>query len=65
MHFIFYRTNDVFAAEDLLQSEAIRTEIVPTPVQDKACCGVCVKVDSDDVEKCARLLAGMDYRMVE
>lgn len=65
MHFIFYRTNDVFAAEDLLQREAIRTEIVPTPVQDKAYCGVCVKVDSDDVEKCVRLLAGMDYRMVE
>lgn len=65
MHFIFYRTNDVFAAEELLQSGAVQTEIVPTPVQDKAYCGVCVRVDSDDVEKCARLLADIDYRTVE
>ena len=45
MHLVFYKTNDVFVAEELLTSKNIEVEIVPTPVQDKAYCGVCVRVD--------------------
>ena len=36
MHLVFYKTNDVFVAEEKLQEQNIETEIVPTPVQDKA-----------------------------
>lgn len=65
MHFIFYRTNDVFSAEERLQEAKIKTEIVPTPVQDKAYCGVCVKVESRDVLKSREILSDMDYREVK
>lgn len=65
MHFVFYRTNDVFAAEELLQNSGIKTEIVPTPVQDKAYCGVCLKISSHELEKSTMILSNMDYRMVE
>ncbi len=65
MHFVFYRTNDVFAAEELLQNSGIKTEIVPTPVQDKAYCGVCLKISSHELEKSTMLLSDMDYRVVE
>ena len=39
MHFVFYKTNDVFLAEEKLLAASIRVDIVPTPVQDKAYCG--------------------------
>lgn len=65
MHFVFYRTNDVFAAEELLQNNGITTEIVPTPVQDKAYCGVCIRICSHESVKCTELLSNMDYRLVE
>lgn len=35
MHFVFYRTSDVFAAEEILQERGLSTAIDPTPVQDK------------------------------
>ena len=44
MHLVFYKTNDVFVAEEKLQEQKIETEITPTPVQDKAYCGVCLKI---------------------
>lgn len=65
MYFIFYRTNDVFAAEELLQDKGIKTEIVPTPVQDKAYCGVCLKIGSQEIANSAMALANMDYQVVE
>ena len=65
MHLVFYRTNDVFAAEELLQNSGIKTEIVPTPVQDKAYCGVCLKISSHESEKSIVLLSNMDYQVVE
>lgn len=65
MYFVFYRTNDVFAAEELLQNSGIKTEIVPTPVQDKAYCGVCLKISSHELARSTMLLSNMDYRVVE
>lgn len=65
MYFVFYRTNDVFAAEELLQNSGIKSEIVPTPVQDKAYCGVCLKIISHELERSTILLSNMDYRVVE
>lgn len=61
MYFIFYKTNDVFSAEEKLQANNIHTEIVPTPVQDKAYCGVCIKIDSKDENFAERILDSMDY----
>ncbi|MGE5632165.1 MAG: DUF3343 domain-containing protein [Caulobacteraceae bacterium] len=65
MYFVFYKTSDVFAAEEILQANDIHTEVVPTPVQDKAYCGVCVFVYENDVSKSADILKGFDYKQVK
>lgn len=65
MHFAFFKTSDVFAAEEILQAHNIRTEVVSTPVQDKAYCGVCIFVDENDVSKSAGILKGFDYKQVK
>ena len=64
MHYIFYKTTDVFAAEEKLNQHGIKTSIVPTPVQDKAYCGVCVFTDGNDDASISDILAGMDYQIV-
>ena len=64
MYLVFYKTNDVFVAEEKLQEQGIETEIVPTPVQDKAYCGVCVKTSANK-ESINLVLAGMDYKIIE
>ena len=64
MHLVFYKTNDVFLAEEKLQEQNIETEIVPTPVQDKAYCGVCVKVTANK-EIVFHFLDGMEYNIIE
>ena len=51
MHLIFYKTNDVFTAEERIIANNVSVEIVPTPVQDKAYCGVCVKISDDDIHR--------------
>ena len=64
MHYVFYRTSDVFEAEEILQQHNFQTEIVPTPVQDKAYCGVCIfveNVNTDDVNRC---LKDLDYKLI-
>lgn len=64
MYFVFYKTSDVFAAEEYLQAKGIQLEIVPTPVQDKAYCGVCVQVNATDMERARTALARMDYQLI-
>lgn len=63
MHLIFYKTNDVFIAEELLADNDIEVEIVPTPVQDKAYCGVCVYI-KDANERIASILSDLEYETV-
>lgn len=63
MYLIFYKTNDVFAAEEKLQTAGITTKIVPTPVQDKAYCGVCVQVKDTDREATKEILKNMEYQV--
>lgn len=46
MHIVFFSTSDVFKAEEILISENIECKVVPTPVQDKAYCGVCVETQN-------------------
>ncbi len=62
MHYIFYKTTDVFAAEERLNAAGIPTEIVPNPVQNKAYCGVCVMVENDYISKASNILVGMEYQ---
>ena len=64
MHLIFYKTNDVFSAEEKLISNNINVEIGPTPVQDKAYCGVCVKISENDEKIAANILSGLEYKTV-
>jgi hypothetical protein len=64
MYLVFYKTSDVFAAEEKLQSIGVATKIVPTPVQDKAYCGVCVYSNMVDIEKVKEALDRMDYQIV-
>ena len=46
MHIVFYSTSDVFKAEEILTEKKIECKVVPTPVQDKAYCGVCIEIDN-------------------
>ena len=65
MHLIFYKTNDVFTAEEKIIENNIHVEIVPTPVQDKAYCGVCVKICNDDIEAVSAILSDLEYKTIE
>ena len=64
MHLVFYRTSDVFAAEEALQDANIATEIVPTPVQDKAYCGVCVQIQKSEIVNSKLVLKEFEYQEV-
>ncbi len=65
MHLVFYKTNDVFVAEEKLQESGIKTDIVPTPVQDKAYCGVCVKVSNTDITDVTEQLSNMKFKVID
>ena len=65
MYFVFYNTNDVFVAEERLQEQKISVEVVPTPVQDKAYCGVCAMVSKEDEDAAVQILTGMEYKIVK
>ena len=64
MHVVFYKTNDVFIAEEQLKESGFNVEIVPTPVQDKAYCGVCVKVKNENTDKIGNVLSGMHFKII-
>ena len=62
MHIVFYSTSNVFKAEELLIDADITCEIVPTPVQDKAYCGVCVKTQDN---RALEILKSVEYNVIE
>lgn len=62
MHIVFYSTSNVFEAEEKINDAGLECKIVPTPVTDRAYCGVCVETNDD---KSLELLAGMEYQIVE
>lgn len=62
MHIAFYSTSNVFKAEELLTNANILCEVVPTPVQDKAYCGVCIKTPEDQA---LEILKDMEFRVIE
>lgn len=62
MHIVFYSTSNVFEAEEKINDAGLECKIVPTPVTDKAYCGVCVETHDD---KALEFLKGMEYQIVE
>ena len=65
MYLVFYRTTDVFDAEERLKNVQIKTEIVPTPVQDKAYCGVCVIIESKSYDAAKDALSDLEYQAIQ
>lgn len=65
MFLVFYRTSDVFDAEERLNENNIKTEIAPTPVQDKAYCGVCVKIGIEALKSANEILLDLEYQQIE
>ncbi len=64
IYLVFYKTNDVFVSEELLNGAGIEVTIVPTPVQDIAYCGVCNKIDSKYEKIATTILGSMDYIII-
>lgn len=62
MHIVFYSTSNVFKAEELLINAGVSCEVVPTPVQDKAYCGVCIRTQE---EKALKKLKGIELKVIE
>lgn len=61
MHIVFYSTSHVFEAEERLKEKGIDCKVVPTPVTDKAYCGVCIETYADNVEQ---LINDMEHSVV-
>lgn len=62
MYIAFFSTSDVFAGEEILNKAGIDCKVVPTPVTDKAYCGVCIQCDDNNAFK---ELAEMEFNVVE
>jgi hypothetical protein len=62
MHIMFYSTSDVFEAEEKINDAGMECKIVPTPVTDKAYCGVCLKTND---KKVVELLKNMEFDILE
>lgn len=62
MYIVFYKTNDVFIAEEIFENKGIKCKVVPTPVQDKAYCGVCIKTNIDE-KSVSELLKELEYKI--
>lgn len=62
MHIVFYSTSDVFKAEEILNDEDIECKVVPTPVQDKAYCGVCIWTECRAAQK---MLGCIEYEIID
>ena len=58
MHVVFFSTSNVFRAEEILNE----AKIVPTPVTDKAYCGVCIETEDQTAKD---LMEDMEYEIIE
>ena len=61
MYIVFFSTSEVFEAEERLNENNIECKIVPTPVSDKAYCGVCVQTDNKEAES---LFNDMEHNII-
>lgn len=62
MHIVFFSTSNVFRAEEILSENGIECKVVPTPVTDKAYCGVCIETEDQSARN---LMEDMEYEIVE
>lgn len=62
MHIVFYSTSNVFKAEELLADAGVSCQVVPTPIQDKAYCGVCIMTQE---KKALELLKNIEFKVIE
>ena len=62
MFLVFYSTSNVFRAEEILNNAAIECKVVPTPVTDKAYCGVCVYTEIEEAEN---LMDDMEFDVID
>lgn len=62
MHIMFFSTNDVFEAEEKINEAGMECKIVPTPVTDKAYCGVCIQTENNDA---LTVVEGMESQIVD
>ncbi|MDD3138537.1 MAG: DUF3343 domain-containing protein [Lachnospiraceae bacterium] len=59
---MFFSTSDVFEAEEKINDAGLKCKIVPTPVTDKAYCGVCVQTENQGA---LAVVEGMEFRIVD
>jgi hypothetical protein len=62
MHIMFFSTSDVFEAEEKINDAGMECKIVPTPVTDKAYCGVCVQTENKDA---LTAIERMEFQIVD
>jgi hypothetical protein len=62
MYIVFFSTSNVFHAEEILIEKGIDCKVVPTPVQDKAYCGVCVQTED---AAATSLMDDMEFEVIE
>ncbi|MBD5540055.1 MAG: DUF3343 domain-containing protein [Lachnospiraceae bacterium] len=62
MFVVFFSTSNVFKAEEILDKAKIKCDVVPTPASDRAYCGVCLQVDSNEP---LDVIAELEYVIME
>lgn len=62
MHIVFYSTSNVFKAEEMLTNAGFECKVVPTPVQDRAYCGVCIMTQE---KRALELLKDIEFTVIE
>jgi hypothetical protein len=62
MFIVFFSTTNVFRAEEILNNASIKCQVVPTPVQDKAYCGVCIQTEDENARS---LMVDMEYEIIK
>ena len=62
MFIVFYSTSNVFRAEEILNEVNIECKVVPTPVTDKAYCGVCVQTENENAKE---FMEDMEFEVIE
>lgn len=62
MFIVFYSTSNVFRAEEILNEATIECKVVPTPVTDKAYCGVCLQTENEEAKG---LMDDMEFEVID
>lgn len=63
MYLIFYKTNNVFLAEGRIKSKGYECDVVPTPVQDIAYCGICLETSEAYENAVVSILVDLEHKV--